>query len=1121
MVLKGEDGFSQTRELLVPGCTLFRRNSQDTFIISTADSLGPVWGVHIWHDNSGPSPIWYIKHLEVSEVRGGHMKGRAWLFVAQCWLAVNQSDGRVERILGNCAHGLGFFKMLSLKLSDYLADFHIWMSLYSCPCPNSFTHTQRLCVSLLLLLGYACVSTVIISHMDDPLLFQLGFVGATAVSVRTGVLSVCAVLPAAAGISLLFRQEEVKLTGSGVQHVKSRVKEKDFLEDDSSVTGSTSESHLSWNGLQQWAQEAWRNKHQGTDLPSVSPTILVNKNSDKEPEVTTGRSLLLFNEGGDVNQTPPGKEFDLSCTRYGGQEAKSLHGCSSDSSFEEDVRLKGRGFRAQWGLCLAWALCLLMSLCCLVLSAVLGMRFSSCQVLLWMHSLFFSLVFCIFVIQPAVIATVAVAVSFGFRNRTDFHTFSSIREFEKETLKLQSHSTASPQDSRLEKLLGARQRVRFLRLVRPPTPAELRKTRGKKQRETLIQNTLRDLSLCGSMLLLMLCISYGGSFTDHYQLNEAVRKQFIRGLDNAFMSIQKQEDWWTWAQKNLLHSLYKISSPTEPHILIGEPILWREESSAFQYKVSNVTLVPESLLSFWSGIRTTKDSMPPRTFGQLGPSASVGLGHTKTAAASKLKLLQTDGWLDGHTVSVHFTLFSPALNLFTSVTLLAEQSPPAALLAEQSPPTALLPSARVQSVRVFHSPAVGDYVVMVCQLLFLVLSLLQLCRQVYTVGEQGLMGYWRSPCNWLEVSLLTVSLVHYIYYIYRSVMVLEVVELLQRHRYRAHVDVSLLATWEQCIRSLRGITLFLLTMKCVTVLRVNSSVTLLSRSLCSLLWPTMSFVILMVALSCAGNLLFVQSSLSFSSLPFSERDLLYRGLLYLSSVLRTAVVIGVMSSLVRRARRSRGRGEVLTMAELARYIRRRISEVTLQRGQAWTENHVEGKTYYFEEFESLLDELLFRLSALSNSLHQTLPCKAPRYREDGPALSATQGIHLDAQDIVRTQEETLPASHLLRSELESEDILFLQQRSQRGGCSFSDIALELDNSQKPETRAGENPRGQELQTQNYPSRPETLIRVWTEDALEKQIDSWTEINDKTQATQTEVVVEVLVHEEPGSVEPDQ
>lgn len=54
------------------------------------------------------------------------------------------------------------------------------------------------------------------------------------------------------------------------------------------------------------------------------------------------------------------------------------------------------------------------------------------------------------------------------------------------------------------------------------------------------------------------------------------------------------------------------------------------------------------------------------------------------------------------------------------------------------------------------------------------------------------------------------------------------------------------------------------------------------------------------------------------------------------------------------------------------------------------------KTYYFEEFESLLDELLFRLSALSDSLHHTLPPKGHRYREDSPILSP-MSAHVDAR----------------------------------------------------------------------------------------------------------------------------
>ena len=41
------------------------------------------------------------------------------------------------------------------------------------------------------------------------------------------------------------------------------------------------------------------------------------------------------------------------------------------------------------------------------------------------------------------------------------------------------------------------------------------------------------------------------------------------------------------------------------------------------------------------------------------------------------------------------------------------------------------------------------------------------------------------------------TLVYYVYHIYGSTMITEVVELLQRHYNRGHVDVSVLANWEQ------------------------------------------------------------------------------------------------------------------------------------------------------------------------------------------------------------------------------------------------------------------------------------------------------------------------------------
>lgn len=154
--------------------------------------------------------------------------------------------------------------MLRLKLYDYLADFHTWVSVYSCPSPSSFTHTQRLSVCLLLLLGYACVGAVIVAQTDDQvgwkkpsklkiwwaralkcltyssmmrllilclqLLFVLGFVDVSAGAVTNGLVSVVAVLPVATAVSFLFRLRAVQPTGSRVQRAKGRKTEKEYSE---------------------------------------------------------------------------------------------------------------------------------------------------------------------------------------------------------------------------------------------------------------------------------------------------------------------------------------------------------------------------------------------------------------------------------------------------------------------------------------------------------------------------------------------------------------------------------------------------------------------------------------------------------------------------------------------------------------------------------------------------------------------------------------------------------------------------------------------------------------------------------------------------------------------------
>uniref|UniRef100_H3BXX9 Polycystic kidney disease 1a n=1 Tax=Tetraodon nigroviridis TaxID=99883 RepID=H3BXX9_TETNG len=795
IVLYGEDGVSQTKELQVPGCTLFRRNSQDTFILSSAERLGPVWGVRVWHDNSGSSPSWYLNQVEVCEER-------SWLFVAQRWLAVDKDDGRVERTLRARTPGRSFSEMLRLKLSDYLADYHIWMSLLSCPHPNPFTHTQRVCVSLLLLLTHAAVNAAIVSQTDDPALFRAGVMDGSALSVKIGAVGALLALPAAAAVSFVFRGRQIELTGSDARRRRGS-------------SGEETPTHTS--GIPPL--------HQHSDpLSSLFPSL------SEEFSVARVWQVLERSRGGEEGN-------DSGAQRAPGSALKAEEDEEKEPGVKQMRRIQGRrGLLppSLWRGYLAWTLCVSLSSCCLVYSAALGNKMSSGQVLLWIHSLFFSLTSCFFLLQPALITAAAVAVSlFGKGN---YQESSGLRRSStKDQLDLSDSSrpeawSCFPTDgsSYLDKrqLLRARQRLRYLRLLRPPTPAQLRKSREERRRDALLLKTIKDLFFCGSTLFLMVCINLNGSFTDQHRLRNAITKQFIgRGRDDTFLSVQTHEDWWTWVQSSL-HLLYKNASvPPEVGcrtqklgVMIGEPIVWKMEESSSYNQAPGVTAVLERIHSSLSGSRTwavpgsTKSSAETCAGPDcdVGPNATVSLGCTKSDALSRLKSLRSGGWLDRRlsAVKLQFTLFSPAPNLFTSVTLLAVQRPTGVLQ----------PSAKVHTVRVYRTPALWDYVAMVLQLLNIVCSLLQLRDQVHALGQQGIMGYWRAPRNWMDVALLTATLVYHLYYLYRSVLILEVVELLQERR--GHVDVSLLATCEQHVRSLCGVTLFLLLLKSAAALRV-------------------------------------------------------------------------------------------------------------------------------------------------------------------------------------------------------------------------------------------------------------------------------------------------------------
>lgn len=116
--------------------------------------------------------------------------------------------------------------------------------------------------------------------------------------------------------------------------------------------------------------------------------------------------------------------------------------------------------------------------------------------------------------------TAAVIVSLWYKERADFHSFSTKGQFELSNCPTDSQSKFSTNGSSdldkvninstfwhpvliyrilkvclLWQLLRARRRLRYLRLVCPPTLVELRKSRRERRRDAVLLKTIRCVLL--------------------------------------------------------------------------------------------------------------------------------------------------------------------------------------------------------------------------------------------------------------------------------------------------------------------------------------------------------------------------------------------------------------------------------------------------------------------------------------------------------------------------------------------------------------------------------------------------------------------------------------------------
>jgi polycystin 1L2 len=97
----------------------------------------------IWHDNSGKgdNASWFLKIIIVHDLQ----TKEKFYFLCQDWLALEKSDGKIQReLFVACKPQQKQLEFLMKKQAkNYLVDQHLWLSVFNRPIQSTFTRLDR------------------------------------------------------------------------------------------------------------------------------------------------------------------------------------------------------------------------------------------------------------------------------------------------------------------------------------------------------------------------------------------------------------------------------------------------------------------------------------------------------------------------------------------------------------------------------------------------------------------------------------------------------------------------------------------------------------------------------------------------------------------------------------------------------------------------------------------------------------------------------------------------------------------------------------------------------------------------------------------------------------------
>ena len=450
----------------------FGRGEIDQFLLTVPQTLGSVKEIHVWHNNAGKSPAWYLFRVLIRDLQ----TESKWWFVCDQWLAVEEGDGAVDRRLKQATkEELTKFNILFVNATrKNLLDGHLWLSVFTRPPKSTFTRVQRLscCLSLILTTMLANLMFYQAGADDTSTSDQSIHIGPFIFSVRQimiGVQSSFVVLPVNMIIVSIFRKLKPKEDNS-----KSKKYEQ--------VEEETSYSNL--------------------DLTNAEPSGNVDPN------------LQVAN----INSTEDSRDNSVKKT-FNWKTLLSIIKKDDDSDYEQK-KSKKKFLFPYWCIYIAYVLVAVSSLTCGFFCMLYGFEFGKEKSEKWLTSMLVSFFQSVVVIQPFKVLLIAAFFAL------------IIKDPNKEEEQEEALDPALNADEELIETGGEREPRNVSLQSKPPDAKKLEAARRLRLKQCEMKAIIKEIITHFLGVGIVLTVAYGNHDNRSFTMSNEVKNVLVAGDPN-------------------------------------------------------------------------------------------------------------------------------------------------------------------------------------------------------------------------------------------------------------------------------------------------------------------------------------------------------------------------------------------------------------------------------------------------------------------------------------------------------------------------------------------------------------------------------------------------------------